>query len=474
MAKQNFSECASSLSLASGLDKQGLAVADNVDLFDILYEYEHYYEIKFQRSPKLVRQSGGGACSGGKKSAAHKGNKLRQSLPKLDNNAKASKETSISESTADLITTKQLNLHARELDPQPVSTQGLVSHELHGETADSGAILLKPLALGSYAGSAKLSEYEELVQIIKRDMFVEDPQVKWSDIAGLETPKRLIKEAVIFPMKYPELFTGILQPWKGVLLYGMPGCGKTMLAKAVATECKTTFFNISASSLVSKWRGESEKLVRVLFDMARHHAPSTIFLDELDAIMGSRAAEGEHEGSRRMKTEILIQMDGLSKSNDGIFVLAASNLPWELDNAMIRRLEKRIHIDLPDTVAVQAMLENWLPLDLKDGFGNEMVDSTFEYHELARELSGYSGSDILTICKEAAMIPLRDIFNKLEQLDNIGNDDDIDPTNHDNMEIVRKRITANLVRNAMKTVKHSCDQTLRKQYIDWSTDFGAI
>ncbi|KAJ3045252.1 Katanin p60 ATPase-containing subunit A-like 2 [Rhizophlyctis rosea] len=242
--------------------------------------------------------------------------------------------------------------------------------------------LLKPMP--EYGNA----EFRELASIITRDIFVQNPMVRWTDIAGLDKTKRLVKEAVVYPTKFPQLFTGILTPWKGLLLYGPPGTGKTMLAKAVATECKTTFFNISASSIVSKWRGDSEKLVRVLFELARYHAPSTIFLDELEAIMSQRTSDGaEHEGSRRMKTELLIQMDGLAKTSDHVFLLAASNLPWDLDIAMLRRLEKRILVDLPDIQARQAMFEQNLPRGLKDGAGS-LVIGNLDYDGLARQTEG--------------------------------------------------------------------------------------
>uniref|UniRef100_A0A3Q3G5B1 Katanin catalytic subunit A1 like 2 n=1 Tax=Labrus bergylta TaxID=56723 RepID=A0A3Q3G5B1_9LABR len=266
--------------------------------------------------------------------------------------------------------------------------------------------LLKPLS-GFYGMSG---EMRELAAIISKDIYLHSPDVRWEDIIGLEDAKRLVKEAVVYPIKYPQLFTGILSPWKGLLLYGPPGTGKTLLAKAVATECKTTFFNISASSIVSKWRGDSEKLVRVLFELARYHAPSTIFLDELESVMSQRG--GEHEGSRRMKTELLVRMDGLAKSNDLVFLLAASNLPWELDHAMLRRLEKRILVSLPSSTARQAMISDWLP-PLSTTGGVELR-TELDYETLAKEMDGYSGSDIRLVCKEAAMRPVRKIFDALE------------------------------------------------------------
>eukprot|EP00897_Mesotaenium_endlicherianum_P001275 jgi/Mesen1/1175/ME000124S00210 len=274
-------------------------------------------------------------------------------------------------------------------------------------------------------------ESRDLADSLSRDIFKGDLDVRWDSIKGLETAKQLLKEAVVMPIKYPRYFKGLLTPWKGILLFGPPGTGKTMLAKAVAAECNTTFFNISASSIVSKFRGDSEKLVRVLFEMARHYAPSTIFLDELDSIISHRGdGAGEHEASRRLKTELLLQMDGLGRGDDLVFLLAATNLPWQLDSAMLRRLEKRILVPLPEPEARRAMFEELLPSppssssspssstssspplerELEEGQGRECLP----YKDLVAATAGFSGSDIRLVCKEAAMRPLRRLMHALD------------------------------------------------------------
>merc|ERR1719215_2390574 len=181
--------------------------------------------------------------------------------------------------------------------------------------------------------------------MMERDIVERCPQVPWESIAGLEQAKSLLEEAVVLPLMMPGYFTGIRRAWKGVLMFGPPGTGKTMLAKAVATQCETSFFNVSAATMASKYRGDSEKLVRLLFEMARHYAPTTIFFDEVDALGSKRGDASEHEASRRVKAELLVQMDGVTSAapKDGdedpdappqpkqVMVLAATNRPWDLD-----------------------------------------------------------------------------------------------------------------------------------------------
>nr|XP_023903606.1 katanin p60 ATPase-containing subunit A-like 2 isoform X1 [Quercus suber] len=298
------------------------------------------------------------------------------------------------------------------------------------------------------------TEMRNLAESLSRDIIRGNPDVKWESIKGLENAKRLLKEAVVMPIKYPKYFTGLLTPWKGILLFGPPGTGKTMLAKAVATECKTTFFNISASSVVSKWRGDSEKLVKVLFELARHHAPSTIFLDEIDAIISHRGGEGrsDHEASRRLKTELLIQMDGLTRTDELVFVLAATNIPWELDAAMLRRLEKRILVPLPEPEARRSMLEELLP--------SQPDEEKLPYDLLVERTEGFSGSDIRLLCKEAAMQPLRRVMALLEERQEVVPEDDlpkVGPIRHEDVEIALKNTRPSAHLHAHRYEKFNTD-----------------
>uniref|UniRef100_A0A3Q2XJU5 Katanin p60 ATPase-containing subunit A-like 2 n=1 Tax=Hippocampus comes TaxID=109280 RepID=A0A3Q2XJU5_HIPCM len=320
-------------------------VCENVDLEMVLMEYESYHYVKFQKYPKLVK-------------------KVVEPVQTFASRTQNNKMITIPRSLAHLLNLILCCWQER---------------------------LLKPLS--GFSGMS--GEMKEFATIIHKDIYLHNPNVRWEDIIGLEDAKRLVKEAIVYPIKYPQLFKGLLSPWKGLLLYGPPGTGKTLLAKAVATECKTTFFNISASSLVSKWRGDSEKLVRVLFELARYHAPSTIFLDEVESMMGQRGSNivGYYSGQLRYKI------------NNYCFSL-------ELDHGMLRRLEKRILVGLPPEPARQDMIAHWLPP--VSSTGELQLKAELNYQLLAQEMKGYSGSDIRLVCKEAAMRQVRKIFEALE------------------------------------------------------------
>merc|ERR1712183_445194 len=216
---------------------------------------------------------------------------------------------------------------------------------------------------------------------------VEKPNIKWSDVAGLEAAKEALKEAVILPIKFPHLFTGKRKPWRGILLFGPPGTGKSYLAKAVATEANnSTFFSVSSSDLVSKWLGESEKLVKNLFEMARENEPSIIFIDEIDSLVSSRS-DNESEAARRIKTEFLVQMQGVGVDNDGVLVLGATNIPWVLDSAIRRRFERRIYIPLPEAPARESLFRLHMG-DTK----NNLTGADFK--SLGQMTERYSGADV--------------------------------------------------------------------------------
>ena len=243
---------------------------------------------------------------------------------------------------------------------------------------------------------------DELRGSIMKSILGISPNVKWEDIAGLHSAKEALKEATIMPIECPQLFEEAdVEPWTGILLYGPPGTGKSYLAKAVATASKTTFFMVSASDLLSKWQGESEKLVRELFAAAKKHSPSTIFIDEVDSLCRSRSDGNSGGGNSRdtIKTEFLVQMTAAAKCEEQILVLGATNLPWVLDEAFLRRFEKKIHIPLPDKNARMELFKIYA--------GKYIAPKYFK--TLAGLTEGFSGADIAILVKTAKLIPIRKV-----------------------------------------------------------------
>ncbi|XP_048508077.1 spastin isoform X3 [Athalia rosae] len=292
----------------------------------------------------------------------------------------------------------------------------------------------------------------KLAQVILDEILEGGAPVLWADIAGQETAKQALQEMVILPSIRPELFTGLRTPSRGLLLFGPPGNGKTLLARAVATQCNATFFSISAASLTSKYVGEGEKLVRALFAIARELQPSVIFIDEVDSLLSERR-DNEHEASRRLKTEFLVEFDGLPCTpEERVLVMAATNRPQELDEAALRRFTKRVYVTLPHSQTRILLLKRLL-----SKHNNPLTSQELE--QLAQFTEGYSGSDLTGLAKDAALGPIRELNpEQVKELD---------------LNLVRN-ITMQDFIDSLKRIRRSVSPSSLAAYEKWSLEYGDV
>lgn len=355
------------------------------------------------------------------------------------------------------------------------SSEGEAEDEDEGDDHDITKILSK-LPKGVDLQSAR--------QILN-DIVVRGDEVHWDDIAGLDGAKNSLKEAVVYPFLRPDLFSGLREPARGMLLFGPPGTGKTMLARSVATESKSTFFSVSSSTLTSKWHGESEKLVRALFGLAKVLAPSIIFVDEIDSLLSARSSGSEHEASRRSKTEFLIQWSDLQRAAAGreqsardkkegdasrVLVLAATNMPWDIDEAARRRFVRRQYIPLPEHHVREQQLRKLLSHQHHELSAEDievLVHVTEGKHLSSPHIrwilnlfltcnSGFSGSDITALAKDAAMGPLRNLGEALLYTPM----DQIRPIKFQDFEA------------SLYSIRPSVSPDGLRRYEDWAREFG--
>ncbi|XP_075489366.1 uncharacterized protein LOC142528218 isoform X3 [Primulina tabacum] len=295
-----------------------------------------------------------------------------------------------------------------------------------------------------------------------------DIGVTFDDIGALENVKDTLKELVMLPLQRPELFSKgqLTKPCKGILLFGPPGTGKTMLAKSVATEAGANFINISMSSITSKWFGEGEKYVKAVFSLASKMAPSVIFVDEVDSMLGRRENPGEHEAMRKMKNEFMLNWDGLrTKDTERVLVLAATNRPFDLDEAVIRRLPRRLMVNLPDTANREKILRVIL--------AKEDLSPDLDLGSVSSMTNGYSGSDLKNLCVTAAHCPIREILEKEKKEQAaalaegrsppaLSGSSDIRPLNMGDFKFAHERVSASV----------SSESTNMTELLQWNEIYG--
>eukprot|EP00667_Euglena_gracilis_P006583 EG_transcript_6643 len=289
-----------------------------------------------------------------------------------------------------------------------------------------------------------------LDQVLSSIVPREQVGVRWDDVAGLTEAKQALYESVLLPLQRPDLFTGLRAPARGILLFGPPGTGKTFIAKACASAGQATFFSVSASTLTSKYVGEGEKLVKAIFMAAQELQPAIIFVDEVDSLLTSRS-DHENEASRRLKTEFMVQMEGLTGAGEArnVLVLGATNRPQELDDAILRRFPKRLCIPLPDAAARELLLGKLL--------GREGELSASDIKAVVKLTDGYSNADLANVCREATMMPIRELGPAAASVP---------------VEAVR-RVTKPDVLAALRLVRPTASDAQLKALQKWNSKYGS-
>lgn len=293
---------------------------------------------------------------------------------------------------------------------------------------------------------------KKIIDVVLNELMDFSPNIRWDDVSGLEFVKKSIQEVVIWPLLRPDIFTGLRAPPRGILLFGPPGTGKTLIGKCIASESHSRFFSISASSLASKYVGESEQMVRVLFAAARLCQPAIIFIDEIDSLLSQRS-EKEQDHTRKIKTEFLIQMDGTTTvMEEPVIVVGATNRPHDLDEAARRRFVKRLYVPLPCAAARKQIIKKLI-------CANEHNLSESDLELICDGTEGYSGADVTNVCKEAAMGPIRSISMKNIQTVSLNK--------------VRP-ISLRDFTDALRQVRASVVADELSYYVDWNKKFGSF
>ncbi|CAG9813222.1 unnamed protein product [Phaedon cochleariae] len=394
-------------------------VCENIDLEIILQEYLNYYHTKFQKYPKIVRKMDETTIP----TNFQKPKSSAKCKPKINKEKLTSQEE-----------TEDFSFEITSLSNEKPTTNKLQNTEdkcLHD--------------IENYS-----NEWKEMADDIMKNFIPKRADVSWDDCLGLSNTAEKLKEATIYPLLYPDLFKD-LPTWKGVLLFGPPGTGKTLLATALASE-GSTFINVSSSTFISKWRGESEKMIKVMFDLARKFAPTTIFIDEVDALALSGTIS-QHEASRRFKSELLTQIDGIQSTESNIFILGSTNSPWNIDPALLRRFEKRIFVPLPNKSVRYELLKHYLnhPNDIKEK----------ELHVVAQDTNDFSGSDIRALCKEASMSVVREKIKEINSRAAVKS------------EMGLRKLTITDVEKALEKITSTNKGDDNAKYIDWNAKFGS-